>query len=257
MRPGRGGQRAHAVRPYTTVLPKATYPVRIVIVGSGRMGRAVAQVATERGHVIHGVISAAENAEGRALTAERLHSADVAVEFTRPDAVVRNLERLIVAGIPTVSGTTGWSAHLPEIEDLARRHNGALLHSPNFSVGVQLFLKAAKELTRAFTQQTDFDAFILEQHHRAKVDAPSGTALRLQEKAREADPHRQFPITSLRAGGIPGSHRLTFDSQHESVSLEHIARSRQVFAAGAVLAAEWLAGKRGVFTFEEMLFGSA
>jgi len=219
------------------------------------MGQAVAALAEERGHQVHAALGAEENAGGKALTKERLAGADVALEFTRPDAVVSNLEQLIEAGIPTVTGTTGWTSELPRITQLVKRHSGALLHSSNFSVGVQLFLRAAQQLGREFSGRAGFDAFILEEHHAAKRDAPSGTARVLQEKLRELDAERPFPITSVRAGAIPGTHELTYEGPFERVSLSHVARSRQGFAAGALAAAEWLPGHPGVHRFEDMLFG--
>jgi 4-hydroxy-tetrahydrodipicolinate reductase len=229
--------------------------MRIVIVGNGRMGRAVAALAQQRGHTIHCVIQARENASGGALTPARLAGADVAVEFTRPDAAPLNLERLIEAGIPTVTGTTGWSPELPRVAGLVERRGGALLHGANFSVGVQIFLRAARDLGRRFAGHPEFDAFILEEHHAAKLDAPSGTARALQEGLRESDPTRPFPITSVRAGAIPGTHSVTYDGPYETLSLSHVARSREGFAAGALAAAEWLPAHPGVHTFEEMLFG--
>jgi 4-hydroxy-tetrahydrodipicolinate reductase len=229
--------------------------MRFAIIGNGRMGQAITALAERRGHAIHAVIGGAENAAGRALTAERLKGADVAVEFTRPEAVVVNLERLIEAGIPTVTGTTGWRDELPRISALVERRGGALLHAANFSLGVHLFLRAARELARGFVGRPEFDAFILEEHHAAKLDAPSGTARELQTKARAADPERPFPITSLRAGATPGTHLLAYDGRYERVTLAHVARSRDGFAAGALAAAEWLPGRRGVHTVEDMLFG--
>lgn len=228
--------------------------MQIAIVGNGKMGRAVAGLARERGHVVR-LIAREENADGAALTREALAGVDVAVEFTSPDAVVANLERLIEAGIPTVTGTTGWTAELPRIERLVRARGGALLHAANFSVGVHLFLRAARDLAARFAGRREFEAFILEEHHAAKRDAPSGTAAVLRERAREADPGREFPITSVRAGSIPGTHVLTFDGPHETVTLSHVARSRGAFAAGALAAAEWLPGRAGVHRFETMLFG--
>jgi 4-hydroxy-tetrahydrodipicolinate reductase len=235
---------------------RAEVLVRIVIVGNGRMGRTVASLGEARGHVIHAIIGAAENEGGRALTSERLRGADVAVEFTRADAVVANLERLIEAGVPTVTGTTGWQEELSRIEALVERRNGALLHAANFSVGVQLFLRTARDLARRFAGRPELDAFILEEHHAAKLDAPSGTARELQAGLREADPQRSFPITSVRAGATPGSHAVAYDGPHERVTLAHEARSRDGFAAGALAAAEWLPGHPGVHTVEDMLFGA-
>jgi 4-hydroxy-tetrahydrodipicolinate reductase len=229
--------------------------MRLAIVGNGRMGRAVAELAEERGHVVHAVIGREENAGGAALTRERLAGVDAAIEFTRPDAVVTNLERLIEAGVPTVTGTTGWSGELHRIARLVDARRGALLHAANFSVGVHLFLRAARDLAARVAGRPEFDCVILEEHHAAKLDAPSGTAAALRAGLREADPEREFPITSVRAGSIPGTHVVTYDAPHDTVALSHVARSRRGFAAGAVAAAEWLPGRVGVHDFEAMLFG--
>ncbi len=231
--------------------------MRLAIVGGGRMGRAVAEAAEERGHVVHAIIGRAENAAGAGLTPERLAGVEAAIEFTRPDAAAGNIERLIEAGIPTVTGTTGWSAELPRVTRLVEARGGALLHSANFSVGVQLFLRAAGDLSRRLAAHPEFAAFILEEHHAAKRDAPSGTAAALRARLHEADPAREFPITSIRAGSIPGTHVLTYDGAHDTIVLSHVARSRRGFAAGAVAAAEWLPGHPGVHDFEAMLFGGA
>ncbi len=230
--------------------------MRIVIVGHGRMGLAVATLASARGHAIHAVIDAADNAGGRALTPALLAGADVAVEFTRPDAAMANIERLIEAGIPTVTGTTGWHTELERITALVGHRGGALLHASNFSLGVHLFLRAARDLALRFAGRPGFDAFILEEHHAAKLDAPSGTARELQAAVRGADPAQTFPVTSVRAGATPGTHVVAYDGLYERVTLSHEARSRDGFAAGALAAAEWLPGHPGVHTVEDMLFGA-
>jgi 4-hydroxy-tetrahydrodipicolinate reductase len=230
--------------------------MKIAIIGNGKMGKAVAALATERGHVIHTIINRIENAGGRALTRERMSGADVAVEFTRPDAVVTNLERLLELAIPTVTGTTGWTQDLPRVAALVNQRGGALLHAANFSVGVHLFFRAARDLARCFRNRPEFTVSIHEEHHTAKLDAPSGTALLLQRQLWAEEPARKFPITSVRAGETPGNHTLTYEGAHETITLSHITRSRAVFASGAVSAAEWLPGHTGVFTFEQMLFGA-
>jgi 4-hydroxy-tetrahydrodipicolinate reductase len=230
--------------------------MRIVIVGNGRMGRAVAAQAEARGHAVR-VIGREENAGGQALTAERLRGVDVAVEFTRPEAAADNVTRLVEAGVPVVCGTTGWDAERAAVAGLVERTGGALLHAANFSVGVHLFLRAARRLAEELAGRPGFDAFILEEHHAAKRDAPSGTAGVLRDALAAADPGREFPITSIRAGATPGTHTLAYDGEHERIVLTHLARSRAGFAAGALAAAEWLPGRRGVFTVEDMLFGDA
>jgi 4-hydroxy-tetrahydrodipicolinate reductase len=231
--------------------------MRIVIVGDGKMGRAVASLAEARGHVIHALIGGGENAGGRALTAERLKGAEVAVEFTRPDAAVANLGHLIDAGVPVVTGTTGWLDQLPRVTAHVERRGGALLYAANFSLGVHLFLRAARDLAGRFAGHPEFDAFILEEHHAAKLDAPSGTARELQQRIRSSDPARDFPITSIRAGTTPGTHLVAYDGPYERVTLAHVARNREGFAAGALAAAEWLPGRPGVHTVDDMLFGES
>ena len=228
--------------------------MRVLIVGDGKMGRAVATLAEGRGHQVD-TVGRKENVGGRALTPERVRGHDVAIEFTRPEAAPANLEKLIAAGIPVVTGTTGWEPELSRITALVQARNGALLHAANFSIGVQLFLRVARALGAEFAGREGFDGFILEEHHAAKRDAPSGTARLLQQRLRDADPGREYPITSVRAGAIPGMHAVSLDGPFETVTLRHTARSRDGFAAGALAAAEWLPGRTGVYTFESMLFG--
>jgi 4-hydroxy-tetrahydrodipicolinate reductase len=230
-------------------------PMRIAIVGNGKMGKAVAALAVQRGHAIHTVVTRTENAGGRALTPERLTGADVVIEFTRPDGAVVNLERLIALNLPIVTGTTGWTESLPRISDLVHRQGGALLHAANFSIGVHLFFRAARDLAQSFRGRSDFAVEIHEEHHKTKLDAPSGTALMLQRQLWEQEPGRRFPITSVRTGDSLGTHAISYTAPHETVTLTHVSRSREVFATGALAAAEWLPGRTGVFTFEQMLFG--
>lgn len=233
----------------------ATISMRIAIVGTGKMGRALAELAAERGHTVVATVGSGENPDGAGLTPERLRGADVALEFTRPEAAARNLERLLDAGLPVVCGTTGWEAELPRIAALVERRKGALLHAANFSVGVHLFLRAARQLAAGLAGRGEYDAFILEEHHAGKRDAPSGTARVLREQVARADPARTFPITSIRAGATPGTHELAYDGPDDRITLSHAARGRRGFAAGALLAAEWLPGHPGVHTFDTMLFG--
>jgi 4-hydroxy-tetrahydrodipicolinate reductase len=231
--------------------------MKLALVGDGKMNRAIAQLAVERGHVIHTVITGSENRRGAALTAARLSGADMAIEFTRPDCAADNLLRLAALRMPTVSGTTGWLDRLPDVSRAVTTQQSALLHSPNFSVGVQLYLRAARDLARQLEGRPGFEGFIIETHHAAKRDAPSGTALALQSALRSADSARSFPITSVRGGHAPGTHEVCYDAPFETIRLSHESRGRQLFAAGALMAAEWLAGRTGVFTFDQMLFGEA
>lgn len=228
--------------------------MRILIVGNGKMGRAIGALAQARGHEVE-TIGRSENVDGRALTPERLRGVQVALEFTRPDAAPTNLARLIEGAVPVVCGTTGWHAEMPGITRLVEARGGGLLYAANFSVGVHLFLRAARALATEFAGRSGFDGFILEEHHAAKLDAPSGTARVLQTRLRDADREREYPITSIRAGSFPGTHVVTYDGPYETVVLSHTARSREGFAAGALAAAEWLPGRPGVHTLDDMLSG--
>lgn len=229
--------------------------MRIAVIGTGRMGRAVAELAVARGHEVVARIGREQMAAGANLAAGGLGAAEVAIEFTRPDAAAGNLERLVTFGVPVVTGTTGWAADLPRITALVEARGGALLHAPNFSTGVALLLRAARDLAARFAGRAQFEAFVTEEHHAAKRDAPSGTALALQASLRSGDPARPFPVTSIRGGFHPGRHQVTWDGPFETIQLEHAARDRRVFAEGAIAAAEWLPGHTGVFTFDQMLFG--
>lgn len=229
--------------------------MRLALVGYGRMGRTIEALAAARGHEIVLIVDEAENPAGQALAPDRLSGVQAALEFTTPAAAPANLLRLAEARVPTVCGTTGWDAELPRVAAMVRERASALVYAANFSIGVHVFLRGAREMARRFAGHPGFDAFILEEHHATKLDAPSGTALTLQRLAAAADPARRFPITSVRAGAIPGIHTLTYDGPHDTVALTHTARSREGFAAGALLAAEWLPGRKGVFTFEHVLFG--
>lgn len=228
--------------------------MRAVIVGTGRMGRAVQAALDARGHTVAAMVGSHENAGGAALVPARLAGVDVALEFTTPSTAPANIARLLAAGIPVVCGTTGWEDQVPSLQALARARQGALLIAANFSVGVAVMLHAARTMAAALKNRPEFDGSIIETHHRAKKDAPSGTGLALQREVREAG-GRDVPITSIRTGSVPGTHELRYEGPFESLTLGHVARDRSVFGTGAVLAAEWLVGRTGVYTFEDVLFG--
>ncbi len=231
--------------------------MRIALVGGGRMSQAIQALARVRGIDVVTVVEGRENRAGEALTSSRLADAEVVLEFTRPAVAVANLARLAQLGARVVTGTTGWEDRLAEVTAAVNAGGGALLHAANFSVGVQLFLRGAERLAAEFRGRPGFEGYIVEAHHRHKLDAPSGTAARLKAAAQTGDPEREFPITSIRAGAIAGVHSLTFDTPGETIRFEHTAHSRECFAAGALAAAEWLRGRSGVFRFDEMLFGPA
>lgn len=228
--------------------------MRAVVIGTGRMGRSVQAALDTRGHSVAAMVGSHENAGGAALVPARLKNVDVAFEFTTPGTAPANVARLLAAGIPVVCGTTGWEDQIPSLEALARARMGALLIAANFSIGVHVMLHAARTMATAFRERPEFEGLIVETHHRLKRDAPSGTGLSIQRVAREAG-GRDVPITSIRAGTVPGTHELRYEGPFESLSLTHDARDRSVFGTGAVLAAEWLVGRTGVYSFEDVLFG--
>jgi 4-hydroxy-tetrahydrodipicolinate reductase len=226
---------------------------RLAIIGMGKMGRTIEQLAPDRGFE---VVSRIDPKGGEAGTVKRdaLNRADVAVEFSIPSAAPANIRATIEAGCPIVVGTTGWYDKLVEIEKFVVEKQGAVLIAPNFSVGVAAFGEIVKAAARALKAAPGFDAHITETHHSAKKDAPSGTAANLQKLA-SAELGRPIPITSIRTGSVPGTHEFLFDGPFEQIRLEHVARDRRVFADGALLAAKWLIGKHGVFTMNDVLAG--
>lgn len=231
--------------------------MRIAVVGLGRMGRAVVAEASQRGHEVVATVGRDGNADGTALTLERLAGADVVFEFTRPDAAPGNLARLARLGQRVVTGTTGWTAELPRLSRMVEESGGALLHAANFSIGMHLTRHAARTLARLLRHLPDYDAALRETHHRKKLDAPSGSALVLQADLREIDPSRPWPIASLRVGAVPGTHELVVDGSRESITLTHTVRDRAVFAEGALVAGEWLRTRSGVFTFDDVITGGS
>ncbi len=226
-------------------------PMKVAIVGFGKMGRAVRDLALAQKHEI-----AAELDVGQ-LSQAAVRGADVAIEFSQPDAAADNLIRLAGWNIPVVCGTTGWYGRLPEIRAAVEKAKAALVYAPNFSLGVQIFLRAAGELGRALSKRPEFDAYLIETHHKGKKDAPSGTAGAVREALRAEDSTRDYPITSVRAGQVPGTHEVHVEGPGESMVFQHLAHDRNIFAAGALTAARWLVERprQGVFTLEQVLFG--
>jgi 4-hydroxy-tetrahydrodipicolinate reductase len=228
--------------------------VKIGIIGDGRMGRAVAALADERGHQVVAMLGL-ENVAGSGITAGRLQGADVAVEFTEPGAAVSNVLACVNVGLPVVVGTTGWYARLSEVTSAVTQagpgRGAAVLWAPNFSVGVALLTELVARAGQLFRDASYFDAHLIETHHAAKKDAPSGTAGALA-RTFEAGGHG-MGITSVRTGHVPGTHEIVLDAPFEQIRLVHTARDRRVFADGALRAAEWLRGRRGVFTMRDVL----
>jgi len=225
--------------------------VRFGIVGTGKMGSEIESLAALRGHDVVWKLGSSENSGGAGLTPERVRAADVVFEFTSPSAVAGNLRALAAAGATVVCGTTGWAAELPKITEAFLSGGGGLVHAANFSVGVRQFFDLATRAARLYAP-AGYAVYLTEEHHAEKRDAPSGTA-RTLAAILEMETGRPVPVTSVRAGTIPGTHRLVFESPEDEVEIIHRARSRAGFAKGAVWAAERMAGRKGVFEFGELL----
>ncbi|HEX7979243.1 MAG TPA: dihydrodipicolinate reductase C-terminal domain-containing protein [Gemmatimonadaceae bacterium] len=225
--------------------------ISVALIGMGKMGRALESLAPERGFRVVATLDPS-HVDYRGVTKEALAGAQVAIEFTTPDAAPDNIRACAAAGCPIVVGTTGWYAHRDEVAAEVQQRGGALLSAPNFSIGVAVFDRVVAEAARLFKQVEGFDAHLVETHHSAKKDAPSGTAGALAHTAEESL-GRAIPITSIRTGSVPGTHEVIFDAPFEQVRLVHEARDRRVFAEGALVAAKWLVGRRGVFTMRDVL----
>ena len=225
---------------------------KLALVGMGKMGRAIEQLAPERGWDVVARIGADSNRNGSGVTPSSLAGADVAIEFTAPNAAVANVRAAVEANCPIVVGTTGWYSELPAITEWITTRGGALLTAPNFSLGVNAFVEIVALASRLLRRAGGFDAHLVETHHAAKKDAPSGTALTLKTAA-ETGWARGIPTTSIRTGSVPGIHELMFDAPFETVTLTHTTRDRRAFAEGALVAAGWLIGRKGVFTMRDVV----
>jgi 4-hydroxy-tetrahydrodipicolinate reductase len=225
---------------------------RIAVIGDGRMGRTIARLARDRGWAVTAVLGADENEGGKGITREALGDAEVMIEFTTPNAAGANVRAGLAAGYAVLSGTTGWDYDLSEVRKEVRAGGGAFLHAANFSLGVNIFMEILRRAGRVFANSPGFDAHLLEMHHTAKVDAPSGTALAMVRAVAEGL-GRDIPVTSMRVGHVPGTHEVLFDGVFEQITLTHAARDRMVFADGALVAAEWLREKTGVFSMADVL----
>jgi 4-hydroxy-tetrahydrodipicolinate reductase len=222
----------------------------IAVIGDGKMGRLIGQLVQERGWHLTAMLGSEHNTGGAGITRRALGDPDVAIEFTEPAAAVPNIMACIHEGVPVVVGTTGWYSSLPVISEAAVEEGASLLWAPNFSIGVNLFVELAREAARIMAN-SGFSAALVETHHSAKKDAPSGTALAITNAMKDLG--REVPVTSVRTGSVPGTHELIFDAQFEQIIMQHEARDRRVFADGALRAAEWLRGRKGVFTMRDVL----
>jgi 4-hydroxy-tetrahydrodipicolinate reductase len=228
--------------------------MKIAIVGYGKMGRMIERLATERGDQCVARFDIDNNVGATGLTPENLAGADAAIEFSTPDTAVENIRSLVDCRVPVVVGTTGWYSRLDEVKGYVAEREGALVYGANFSIGMNIFFKIARDAGAVFARYREYDPFLLEHHHKFKKDAPSGTALVIADLLRESYGERTPEAVCIRAGYEPGRHEIGFDSGFDTITLNHTARSREGFAAGALLAAELIVGKRGVYEFPELLF---
>jgi 4-hydroxy-tetrahydrodipicolinate reductase len=220
---------------------------RLLLIGHGRMGRLVESLAAEEGFEVAGVVT------GRTAGSEDWPSADVAIDFSVAAAVPSSVERLARRRIPVVIGTTGWQQHEDAVRAIAAAAGIGVVSAPNFAVGVNVFLAVVDRIGALMAAQPSFGAWIHESHHAAKRDAPSGTALAMEQRLRRSGYTAPLPIASTRAGSIPGTHTLGFDAASETLTFTHQARDRAAFARGALLAARWLDGRQGWFSMTDVL----
>ena len=238
--------------------------MKIALIGYGKMGQTIERIAESRGHEIVLRISLDNLSD---FTTEKLQQADVAIDFTQPEVAVQNIRKCFEAKVPVVCGTTGWYTDFEAIKKECSETNSSLFYATNFSVGVQIFMEINRRLAELMNRQTDYNIAVEEIHHTQKLDAPSGTAITLVEDViakidrkngwilsneNTHDDH-QIPITAKREEKVPGTHEISYSSSIDTIEIKHTAHSREGFAMGAVLAAEFLLGKKGIFTMNDLL----
>ncbi len=226
--------------------------MKLALIGYGAMGKLVANLAGAAGDKVETIITSGDASLSAVEVASSLRGHDAAVDFSVGSAVLRNIEACALAGVPLVEGTTGWLDNQAVARSLIEEHHGALVYGANFSVGVNVFYRIVSNAARLLAGLDQYQVFMEEEHHARKRDAPSGTALKLKDLLAE-EIKTEIPIASVRAGHIPGTHRVGFDSPADQIMLTHMARSREGFAGGALLAARWIVERKGVFEFSEVI----
>jgi 4-hydroxy-tetrahydrodipicolinate reductase len=227
--------------------------LRLLVVGHGRMGRLIEGLAPDYGFEVAGVLEVEENADGRGVTPERCRGVDVAVDFSTAAATRATVPRLAAAGVNLVVGTTGWQQHEAEVRETVEASGVGAVVAANFSLGANLMNALVTTMGRLLRDKEAYGAWIHEAHHKAKVDAPSGTALMLRRALEAAGYGLPVDVSSTRAGWVPGTHSVGFDGPAESLTLTHAVRDRSTFAHGALEAARWVAGRQGWFTMQDVL----
>lgn len=229
--------------------------MKVAIIGYGKMGHEIEKVLLERGHEVALRIDV-ENRE-RDMVPERFEDIDVAIEFTSPATAYDNIRQCLLMGVPVLSGSTGWLEHKAEVDALCRQQGGAFFYSSNYSLGVNVLFRLNRWLAKVMAPMEQYDVKIEETHHIHKLDAPSGTAATLAEDMAVASKGAKVvakeDIISYREGEVPGIHTITYDSEEDTLTVSHSAKSRRGLALGAVLAAEWLVSRKGVFSMDDFL----
>ena len=228
--------------------------MKLALIGYGKMGRMLEQLAPEYGFTVALILDVHNNDDGSGITAENFAGIDAAIEFSTPESAVNNAIRLAAIGIPVVIGTTGWLHETAKVKAAVAANKSAAVWSPNYSIGVNVFSRLIAEAAKLLAKQPEYGAWAWEIHHDTKKDAPSGTMLKLVEDMKSAGYERNIDVSSNRAGRVPGTHEIGFDSAADTITLRHTARSREGFARGALQAAKWVVGKQGFYEFSETLF---
>jgi 4-hydroxy-tetrahydrodipicolinate reductase len=227
--------------------------MNLAIIGYGKMGRLIEQLAPEYGFDVKLCLDVDNNANFEGLTGANFRGIDAAVEFSTPTTAPQNIERLAGLGVNVVVGTTGWFDQLDRLRSVVERSEAGLVWSPNFSVGVSIFSQLVAEAARLMARQPEYGAWAWEIHHSTKKDAPSGTLLAVVETMKKAGYSKPVDASASRAGAHPGTHEIGFDSAADTITIRHTARSREGFARGALRAARWVAGKKGFFDFRQIV----
>lgn len=237
--------------------------MKIALFGYGKMGKVIEKIALERGHEITARVSSAQPKEEFDLS-----TTDVVIEFSRPESAVENISYCINNNLPVIIGTTGWYDNFDNLSQLCRQKNGAFIWATNFSLGVNIFFELNKQLARIMNQQTAYEAEVVEIHHTEKLDAPSGTGISICEgiieetdkyaqwenvKKSQIEKDQTLSIESLRLPRVPGTHEVKWSSEIDTIEIKHTAHNREGFGLGAVVAAEWILNKQGIFTMQDVL----
>jgi len=227
--------------------------MNLAIVGYGKMGRLIEQLAPQYGFDVKLRLDVNNNANFESMTPDNFRGIDVAIEFSTPATGPENITRLARLGVNVVVGTTGWFDQLESVREIVNRDKIGLVWSANFSVGVNMFSQIVAEAAKLMERHSEYGAWAWEIHHATKKDAPSGTLLALVERMKQSGYTKPIDVSSSRAGAHPGTHEIGFDSGADTITIRHTARSREGFARGALLAARWLNGKKGVFDFRDIV----